>query len=504
MLQFGGARPPDAPDPGAEPALKACPDCGHEFTGDAQFCPFDGTRLGSSRPVDPTGDPLVGTVVDSRYEVERVLGEGGMGTVYRVRHRALGRQFALKALKQVFARDSELSARFIQEAKAAASVSHPNVVQITDFGTLPSGQPYFMMELLEGESLSRIIKRGGPLPAARAVRILRQVAEALSAAHAAGVVHRDLKPDNIQVGDAQGSGNEIVKVLDFGLAKVAGASKLTRAGMVFGTPHYMSPEQASGDPVDHRSDIYALGVVMYEVFTGRVPFEADSYMGVLTKHMYMAPTPPSEIVHDTRELGALEDITLRCLQKKPDARYPTMADLLVDLERIVNFTETGDVSVRPSQVGAAPRPRNVLADQLEPPSAEEMRAALMRAGVPTRGGRSPGIVFAVVGAFALLAAVGFAWIRLSGERPAEPVAAPPPAGAPAPVVTAPSKTPSEPVVKPIAGEPPAAEPPPAATGIQKPAPAPKRLAPARGPARPRKPKKTPKIGGGEIVNPWSD
>jgi serine/threonine-protein kinase len=223
-----------------------------------------------------------------------VIGEGGMGTVYEVRHRALGKRFALKALRKDLALDAEIAARFIQEARTAAAVSHPGLVEITDFGRLESGQVYFVMELLEGTSLAALLRNGGPLPAARGLAIVRQLVHALKAAHDASIVHRDLKPDNIHIGRGDND-TDRVKIVDFGLAKVVGSSKLTRAGMVFGTPHYMSPEQAAGETVDHRADIYALGIVMYEMFTGKVPFEADSYMGVLTKHMYMTPAPPSDL-----------------------------------------------------------------------------------------------------------------------------------------------------------------------------------------------------------------
>lgn len=333
-----------------------CATCGQRFTGgDARFCPYDGERLaaGVAGTEPPAPDPLLGAVIDHRYEVTQVLGEGGMGTVYRVRHRLLGRNFALKALRRELASDPELPTRFIREAKAAAAIAHPNVVQISDFGVLPSGQPYFVMELLAGRSLSALLWQNGPLSPGRAVRIFRQVAEGLGAAHAAGVVHRDLKPDNIHVADA--GSREMVKVLDFGLAKVAGASKLTRNGIVYGTPHYMSPEQAAGEPVDHRSDIYSLGVVMYEALTGRVPFEADTYMGILTKHLYVEPTPPSEVLGNPMLLGALEDITLRCMQKKPTQRYGTMAELLAAFDRVVQVTDSGQLRVRPSRavVGTA-------------------------------------------------------------------------------------------------------------------------------------------------------
>ncbi|HMJ16156.1 MAG TPA: protein kinase [Polyangiaceae bacterium] len=412
--------PGDAEPGGAEAESRAaasaaeCPLCHHHFSGaDARFCPFDGETLRPSNTWNPSADPLLGSVIDKRYEVIEVLGEGGMGTVYRVRHAALGRQFALKALRRDLAVDSELSARFIQEAKAAAAVVHAGVVQITDFGTLPSGQPYFVMELLQGQPLSWLLHSGGPLPAARAVRVLLMVAEALAAAHEAGVIHRDLKPDNIQVAEAPGE-RDLVKVLDFGLAKVAGASRLTRAGMVFGTPHYMSPEQAAGEQVDQRSDIYSLGIVMYEMFTGRVPFEADSYMGVLTKHMYVEPMRPSELVSDNKSLGALEDILLRCLEKKPAQRFASMAELIAALTSVVSFSESGVLELRPAASREGTHSIR-LADQLEAPTREEMRAlGQVRQG---RGlGKPAAVALAALGLLLALFWIGKAWFK----KPAAP------------------------------------------------------------------------------------
>ncbi|MEZ4224987.1 MAG: serine/threonine-protein kinase [Polyangiaceae bacterium] len=320
LLQFDGAR-----------TASACRVCGQHFSGDARFCPFDGEPLAAAPEWDPGTDPLIGQVVDERYEIQGVLGEGGMGTVYQVRHRTLGRSLALKALRRDLAEDPELAPRFIQEAKAAARVTHPHVVQITDFGTLPHGEPYFVMELVEGMPLGRLLREAGPLGPGRCANISRQIAEALAAAHACGVIHRDLKPDNVQVVEAPTG--DIVKVLDFGLAKVAGASRFTRKGMVFGTPHYMSPEQAAGDAVDHRVDIYALGVVMYELLTGRVPFEADSFMGVLSKHIYERPPPPSD-AQPTGVSAELDRIVLRCLEKKPDDRYDSMEAVVAALNAI--------------------------------------------------------------------------------------------------------------------------------------------------------------------------
>ncbi|HEV8244335.1 MAG TPA: serine/threonine-protein kinase, partial [Polyangiaceae bacterium] len=329
MLQFGGALAKDADV--AEPrAGRRCPVCQQHFSSsDACFCPFDGEPLVDAQDYDPGLDPLLGTIVDQRYEVQSALGEGGMGTVYKVRHVALGKGFALKALRADLATDGEIAERFIGEARTAAAVSHPGLVQITDFGQLSDGRPYFVMELLEGSPLSWFIDKGA-LPAARAVGIVRQVAEAVAAAHRAGIVHRDLKPDNVHL-LVDKDGTDRVKVLDFGLAKVMGKSRRTRDGIVFGTPHYMSPEQAAGEPVDHRADIYALGIVMYEMLTGRVPFEADSFMGVLSKHIYMQPTPPSQVVKSAREVGALERIVLKCLEKKPRQRYQSFDEMLADL-----------------------------------------------------------------------------------------------------------------------------------------------------------------------------
>ncbi len=277
---------------------------------------------------------MLGSTVDGRYEVVELLGEGGTGRVYKVRHTTLDRFFAMKLLRRDLARDEELTARFIQEAKATATVQHPHVVEITDFGKLPDGVPFLVMELLVGRTLGDVIKTGGPLPPERAARILKQIASALAAAHAVGIVHRDLKPDNVFLLEGPGrEGNDAVRIVDFGAAKVVGASRVTRDGIIFGTPHYMSPEQASGQPVDHRADIYSLGVIMYEMFTGRVPFEADTYMGVLTQHMFVKPVPPSQVSVAARDIGALEEITLVCLAKKPEDRYPSMDRLGAEIER---------------------------------------------------------------------------------------------------------------------------------------------------------------------------
>ena len=481
--------------------VKRCKICGQRFTSDAAFCPFDGEPLALTGGPEPGGDPLLGTTVDGRYEVLQLLGEGGMGAVYLVRHKALGRMFALKALRREMARDRELCARFIQEARTAATINHPNVVQITDYGQLPDGIPYFVMEHLEGQPLSRLIRAGGPVPAARAVRIISQLAAGIGAAHRLGIVHRDLKPDNIFV--LRGDNGDNLKILDFGVAKVAGSASMTRTGMVFGSPHYMSPEQASGQPVDHRADIYAVGVIMYELFTGRVPFEADTFMGVLTKHMFMAPERFRERVPEARDLGALEDVTLRCLEKKPDNRFGSMEALVAEIDQVVQLgAGDNDIDVRPSGAG---QPRSVLsslrlADELEPPSPYEINAARARRNAHDRTTKVAFVAMLVMAVLFLITLGAFAWSRLAplpAELPAATasVAA---SGGPVPIpLPVSSSAPAAPVSSPPAD--PSSQPP--ATPVQS------SSAPGPRPAKPKVANPAPPVtkstgGGGDIVNPW--
>jgi serine/threonine-protein kinase len=439
--------------------LKRCAACKQRFSPDAGFCPFDGTRL-ETAPYDPLADPLIGARIDGRYEVLSILGEGGMGRIYEVRHTALGRSFAMKILRPELASDADLAARFILEAKATASVKHPNVVQITDFGRLPDGVPFFVMELLVGHTLGEVLKVGGPLPPARAVRILRKVAGALAAAHAAGVVHRDLKPDNVflvggsrdvTAADDPERGRSLamlssaadVRVVDFGAAKIVGGNRLTRAGVVFGTPHYMSPEQASGQSVDHRADVYSLGVIMYEMFCGRVPFEAETYMGVLTQHMFARPPRPSEVAGAARELGALEDITMTCLAKKPEERFASMDALIARIDRAVQLEGESDTDLgpRPSSERVSRSVRSAMPDEIELPTFEEMRVALdgARPSSPA-GGRRPWRYLLYAGAVSglVLGSFGVARWLVGREAPAGPAASPRMAPAPVPAPQAPS------------------------------------------------------------------
>jgi serine/threonine protein kinase len=236
-------------------------------------------------------EPLIGAVLSDRYRIDARIGAGGMGLVYKATHLLIGRTLAIKVLRRRYAEQDEVAKRFALEARVASSVKHMNVVDLLDYGTTPLGSPFYVMEFLDGRSLARELVRNGPLEPARAMDIACQIARGLSAAHQAGVIHRDLKPDNVYLVAADQHGPELVKILDFGIAHVAGRkTRLTAAGAVVGTPEYMSPEQARGSDLDGRSDLYALGVVLFELLTGKVPLSAESTVGTLTKQVFeLAP-----------------------------------------------------------------------------------------------------------------------------------------------------------------------------------------------------------------------
>ena len=353
--------------------MRFCPTCGARYSTGADFCTVDGQRL-ETLPDEETalrGGTLVGRTLDGRYRVEKVLGEGGMGVVYLVTHVALGKRMALKVLHGEGARDETTVARFVQEAQASSAIGHPNIVDVIDFGRLADGAAYFVMELLEGESLTDRIKRGA-IPLEQTIAIAEQIASALAAAHARGIVHRDLKPDNVQL--VRRGAEEAVKVLDFGIAKVGGASsKLTKTGMIFGTPHYMSPEQAAGQSVDARTDVYALGVILFEMATGTVPFDGDTFMGILSKHMFEPPPRPTNVLASTHPL---EPVILRALAKKPEDRYASMDALLADLRIVREGGEVADTSgpIRPPSGFGAPPPASE-------PASTSWRTPMMFLGV---------------------------------------------------------------------------------------------------------------------------
>jgi serine/threonine-protein kinase len=334
--------------------VRKCPQCGSSYEDAIAFCPADGARTEELVSVAPP-DTLLGTVVDGRYRIEQRIGEGGMGVVYRATHVVLRKPFALKLIRGDQATDPSIVERFVREARAASGIGHPNIVNINDFGTMADGSVYLAMEYLNGVTLAQAMS-AGPIPFARAISIFIQIAGALEAAHEQGIVHRDLKPENIFL-LRESNEHEFVKVLDFGIAKVKNAAaKITRTGLVFGTPHYMSPEQAAGQPVDHRSDIYSLGVIMYQVLAGELPFTAETLMALMTKHMF-EPAP------SLRDLGyevpsALDALVGRCLQKKPELRHSSMRELEADLRRVqlspVSEPRSLSISIAASLGASAP------------------------------------------------------------------------------------------------------------------------------------------------------
>jgi len=290
---------------------------------------------GANRPhsgVTASPASLIGQTIDERYRVEALLGEGGMGLVYRVTHIRLNKPLAIKVLRRENTRDEEVLARFRREAESASAIGNQHIVDISDFGVLEDGSTYFVMECLDGVDLIEAMDLAQRMPEERALHIAVQICEALGAAHDAGIVHRDLKPENVFLTTRDGT-PDFVKILDFGIAKVAnGPTRLTRKGEVLGTPHYMSPEQCEGEDIDQRTDIYALGVLLYEMLTGHVPHDADTVMGILTKHLYEDPMPPTIRVPQVSK--DLERVVMRCLDKNPERRYPTMRELGLDLSRI--------------------------------------------------------------------------------------------------------------------------------------------------------------------------
>ncbi|MBW2531840.1 MAG: serine/threonine protein kinase, partial [Deltaproteobacteria bacterium] len=307
--------------------IQICPLCQTTYTGEAlEFCHEDGARLRSM------GQRWLGRVLGQRYEVLRFLGAGGMAEVYEARRTDDNQRVALKLLRPQISDDASLVERFRREAQMISLIDHPNVVAVHDTGTFDDGTVYIAMELLQGQPLDEVLE-GGPLAdMVLALDVACQACEGLQAAHDKGIVHRDVKPANIYLQETAAGETEVkvvVKVLDLGIAKLQGdrASNLTATGMVFGSPEYISPEQALGKPVDTRADIYSLGVVLYHVFTGLVPFSADSFVGILTKHASATPLWPERVAEERGLPRSLGDVIMKALEKNPEHRYQTMLEL---------------------------------------------------------------------------------------------------------------------------------------------------------------------------------
>jgi serine/threonine protein kinase len=290
--------------------MKACPQCHLRYPADAVYCFLDGAELAAIR------DSLIGSTIAGRYLVEEVIGEGGMATVYRARHKLVDRPCAIKVMSRGLAADATVRERFRREAKSTQILAHPNVIEIFDHGETGDGTPYMVMELLDGQTLAELLQ-SGPLPPARAIPIMIQLARGIARAHDLGVVHRDLKPENVFI-CRRVDGSDLVKILDFGIARSRADPRLTGAGELFGTPQYIAPERASAGEAGPSVDLYALGVMFYEMATGKLPFEANDPTTLLVKHLTERPPPPRLV--DPRVPAKLDALVMQLLEKDPRAR----------------------------------------------------------------------------------------------------------------------------------------------------------------------------------------
>ena len=352
----------------------------------------------------PANRDLSGNLLLDRYRLLSKLGEGGMGTVYLAEHVTIKKRCAIKLLNPEYAHKQDLVERFLQEARAASMIAHENVVEITDFGAA-HGSVFFVMEMLIGEDLADTIRREAPLPWSRVAPIALQICRALAAAHNKGIVHRDMKPENCFRVERHGN-SDFIKVLDFGIAKVTSddesegtGPRLTSTGMIFGTPTYMSPEQAQGQRVDLRSDIYALGIILYELLTAKVPFSADNFMGILTKHMFDEPMAPSEAAPYADISPEVEAIVLKALQKERAYRFQTMEELSAAILAVGTGAEP--VTVIP-EARARPISEGRPTAFLTRSSSGAMSRMTGEVTLAERPRRSRGVLVAVAAGFAVL------------------------------------------------------------------------------------------------------
>jgi eukaryotic-like serine/threonine-protein kinase len=314
------------------------------------------SEVAPTQMVKVARDPLVDTIIGERYRVLARIGEGGMGTVFRVEHTHMKKVLALKLLRSEYSNIDDAARRFEREAQSASRLSHPNIISVTDFGHGAAGELFLVMEFVAGEPLSDVLARGGRMPPSRACHIASQILLALEHAHGQGVIHRDLKPANVMlVKDPDPTKGETVKILDFGIAKMTqaqgtqshGDEPLTRGVMIFGTPGYMSPEQAAGQEADSRADLYSCGIILYEMLTGQRPFQCDDLVKLLAMQITAPPPRFAEIAPSARISPELETVVMRVLEKERDKRYATAADFRAAIAR----TST-DVAERGARLAA--------------------------------------------------------------------------------------------------------------------------------------------------------
>ncbi len=436
--------------------MKACPKCGKEYPDTTTLCPSDGVAL------EKTDDSLLGQILADKYRIEERLSEGGMGTVYRGTHILMDKTVAIKVLRPSLAADEKIVARFSREARAASRISHPHALSVTDFGEAENGVVFLVMEYLSGVTLKEIIRQEGPLPLPRAVELLRQVGGALDDAHGQGVVHRDLKSENIML--LSSSGTDYAKVLDFGIAKIKEPEGeynpgLTAPDLVIGTPQYMSPEQCSQSPdIDSRSDIYSLGVILYEMLVGHVPFTGGSPTAIMLKHLQQ----PAPSVLDERDdvPEGVGRVVARAMEKRPEDRYETVGELVEDFT-IAAGIEPASVSSSGTSKRVEPLTARPLSDDADeetlvrrrvtrpmeppivPPVAPSYASGTSRQMPPPDTGFNPWKVL-IPAAIGLLVIFGVIYALTRNSQPTN-------ATTPAGLAADPNSSPVEPV-KPATGE----------------------------------------------------
>lgn len=352
------------------PGTRQCPTCGELFPGDFRVCPRDAVELVE---VEDADDPLLGAVLNDSYQIVRQIGEGGMGRVYEARHcRLTGRSFAIKVMHEFHARQRDIVERFRREAETTCAIGHENVVQVYDVDSTPTGIPYIVSEFLEGEDLGQLLDRLGTFDEATAARIIRQVCRALQAAHDHGVVHRDMKPENVYI--VGGPEAPVVKLLDFGIARVEDPAKAmhTRTGVIMGTPAFMAPEQGQGSRVDHRADIYSVGAILYRMLTGSCAHEKEDPAQTLSALLTEEPVRPCELA--PRLSPAFELVIQRAMARDPTDRYASMAELEAELAA---FDTSEDEAPESTDAASTTGPAMLLraADASLPPRASRSLVA---------------------------------------------------------------------------------------------------------------------------------
>jgi serine/threonine-protein kinase len=384
--------------------VKVCPVCSREYPDEIRFCQHDGTTL---RGVTPASS-LVGQVIADRYHVMKKLGEGGMGQVYLAEHVKMGRRSAIKVMSPAMVHDPDAIARFNREAANASRITHPNVCAVYDFGETPEGLIYLAMEFVEGEPLTDLLERDGALPLPRATAIFKQTADALQAAHDLGIVHRDLKPDNIMIARGR-DGSDVVKVVDFGIAKAVGGDetgqKVTKTGLVVGTPEFMSPEQLSGDKLDGKSDLYSLALVYFRMLTGHLPFQAETVQETMIKRLTDEPKKLAEVRPDLPFPSGLQPVLDAALSRTPAERYQTVAKFADDVLGVVQL-------VRATRGGVAPATREVVEGRTQLLDSHETRAQAARRATQPKPKPKRSLVPVLIGVVAVLGAGGGGWLLL--------------------------------------------------------------------------------------------